>query len=126
SLDKHIHDNFGIVEGLMITVYAITATTRTMDGTSKELYCDSCGVAQITIPVSTSIAETVGKVISVFNGKLTGIAFCVPMHNLSVMVLSCHLEKAAKYDDIKKVVNQALEGPPIVHLGLHQGTGCLL
>uniref|UniRef100_A0A8C0ZQ01 glyceraldehyde-3-phosphate dehydrogenase (phosphorylating) n=1 Tax=Castor canadensis TaxID=51338 RepID=A0A8C0ZQ01_CASCN len=95
-----IHDNFGIVEGLMITVHAITATQKTVDGPSGKLWCDGRGAAQNLIPVSTGAAKAVGKVILELNGKLTGMAFCVPTPN-----------KVTKYDDIKKVVKQVLEGP---------------
>ncbi|XP_075415267.1 glyceraldehyde-3-phosphate dehydrogenase-like [Tenrec ecaudatus] len=99
-LAKVIHDNFGIVEGLMTTVHAITATQKTMDGPSGKLWHDGRGAA-----------KAVGKVIPELNGKLTGMAFRVPTPNVSVMDLTCCLEKAAKYDDIKKVVKQASDGP---------------
>uniref|UniRef100_A0A8C9IRZ9 glyceraldehyde-3-phosphate dehydrogenase (phosphorylating) n=1 Tax=Piliocolobus tephrosceles TaxID=591936 RepID=A0A8C9IRZ9_9PRIM len=93
-LVKVIHDNFGIVEGLMTTVHAITATQKTN-----------------IIPASTGAAKAVGKIIPELNGKLTGMAFRVPTANVSVVDLTCRLEKPAKYDDIKKVVKQASEGP---------------
>uniref|UniRef100_A0A2K6RYJ7 Glyceraldehyde-3-phosphate dehydrogenase n=1 Tax=Saimiri boliviensis boliviensis TaxID=39432 RepID=A0A2K6RYJ7_SAIBB len=101
-LAKVIHDNFGIVEGLMTTVHAITATQKTVDGPSGKLNI---------IPASTGAAKAMGKVIPELNGKLTGMAFCVPTANVSMVDLTCHLEKPAKYDDIKKVVKQASEGP---------------
>uniref|UniRef100_A0A0A0MWX0 Glyceraldehyde-3-phosphate dehydrogenase n=1 Tax=Papio anubis TaxID=9555 RepID=A0A0A0MWX0_PAPAN len=100
-LAKVIHDNFGIVEGLM----------KTVDGPSGKLWRDGRGALQNIIPASTGAAKAVGKVIPELNGKLTGMAFHVPTANVSVVDLTCRLEKPAKYDDIKKVVKQASEGP---------------
>ncbi|XP_037656416.1 glyceraldehyde-3-phosphate dehydrogenase-like isoform X1 [Choloepus didactylus] len=110
-LAKVIHDNCGIVEGLMMTVHAITATQKTVDGPSGKLWRGGHGAAQNIIPASTGAAKVVGEVIPELNGKLTGMAFRVPTPNVSIMDLTCGLEKVAKYDDIKKVEKQASEGP---------------
>jgi len=110
-LAKVIHDNFGIAEGLMTTVHATTATQKTVDGPSKKDWRGGRAAAGNIIPSSTGAAKAVGKVIPDLNGKLTGMAFRVPTLNVSVVDLTCRLEKAASYDEIKKVIKEAAEGP---------------
>nr|XP_034344381.1 glyceraldehyde-3-phosphate dehydrogenase-like [Arvicanthis niloticus] len=109
-LAKVTHDNFGIVEGFRTTVHAITATQKSVNSPSGKLCCDGHGAAQNIIRAFTGAAKAVGKVIPELNEKLTGMAFRVPTPNVSVVDLTCHLEKPSKYDDIKKVVKQASEG----------------
>ena len=117
-LAKVIHDSFGIVEGLVTIVYAITATQKTMGGPSGKLWCDGQEAAHHIISAATGLAKAIGKVIPELNGKLTVMAFHVPTHNVLVMDLTCHLEEAAKYSNIKKVVRAGMGRSPQGHPGL--------
>ncbi|MCJ8329922.1 MAG: type I glyceraldehyde-3-phosphate dehydrogenase [Lentisphaeria bacterium] len=116
-LAKVINDNFGIVEGLMTTVHAMTATQKTVDGPSKKDWRGGRAAGHNIIPSSTGAAKAVGKVIPELNGKLTGMAFRVPTINVSVVDLTCRIEKAASYDDIKATLKAASEGPMAGVLG---------
>ncbi|HYW96907.1 MAG TPA: type I glyceraldehyde-3-phosphate dehydrogenase [Bacteroidales bacterium] len=107
---KVLNDNFGIVEGLMTTVHATTATQKTVDGPSMKDWRGGRAAAGNIIPSSTGAAKAVGKVIPELNGKLTGMAFRVPTLNVSVVDLTCRLEKGASYEDIKKAMKAASEG----------------
>jgi glyceraldehyde 3-phosphate dehydrogenase len=95
----------------MTTVYAVTTIQKTVDGPSGKLWRDGRGAAQNIIPSFTGAAKAVGKVIPELSRKLTGMDFCVPNTNVSIVDLTCLLEKPAKHDDNKKVVKQASEGP---------------
>ncbi|GMI79528.1 glyceraldehyde-3-phosphate dehydrogenase of plastid 2 [Hibiscus trionum] len=110
-LAKVVHEEFGIVEGLMTTVHATTATQKTVDGPSMKDWRGGRGAGQNIIPSSTGAAKAVGKVLPDLNGKLTGMAFRVPTPNVSVVDLTCRLQKSATYEDVKAVVKYAAEGP---------------
>ena len=110
-LAKVINDKFGIKEGLMTTVHSYTATQKTVDGPSAKDWRGGRGAAQNLIPSSTGAAKAVGKVIPSLNGKLTGMSIRVPTSNVSVVDLTCVLEKGASYDEIKKAIKAAAEGP---------------
>jgi glyceraldehyde 3-phosphate dehydrogenase len=108
-LAKVINDNFGIKEGLMTTVHATTATQKTVDGASKKDWRGGRAAAANIIPSSTGAAKAVGKVIPELNGKLTGMAFRVPTVDVSVVDLTCNLEKPATYEEICAVMKKASE-----------------
>ncbi len=110
-LAKVLHDNFGIVEGLMTTVHSTTATQKTVDGPSNKDWRGGRAASANIIPSSTGAAKAVTKVIPELKGKLTGMSFRVPTINVSVVDLTCRLEKPASYEDIKKVMKAASEGP---------------
>jgi glyceraldehyde 3-phosphate dehydrogenase len=110
-LAKVIHENFGIREGLMTTCHATTATQKTVDGPSGKDWRSGRGAGQNIIPASTGAAKAVGKVIPELNGKLTGMALRVPTPDVSVVDLTVKLEKPTTYEEIKKVIKAASEGP---------------
>ena len=108
---KVVHDNFGIVSGLMTTVHATTATQKTVDGPSVKDWRGGRGAAQNIIPSSTGAAKAVGKVIPALNGKLTGMAFRVPTADVSVVDLTVNLERPASYEQVKAAMRAAAAGP---------------
>jgi len=115
---KVINDNFTIVEGLMTTVHALTATQKTVDGPSGKDWRGGRGAGQNIIPSSTGAAKAVGKVIPELNGKLTGMAFRVPTPDVSVVDLTVRLGKDATYQEIcDKIKAASLEGPLKGYLG---------
>ncbi len=109
-LAKVVHDNFGILEGLMTTVHATTATQRTVDGPSAKDWRGGRSALLNIIPSSTGAAKAVGKVIPSLNGKLTGMAFRVPNADVSVVDLTVRLEKPTSYDEICAAMKAASEG----------------
>merc|ERR1712100_676340 len=111
-LTKVVDEKFGIVEGLMTTVHAMTATQLTVDGPSrggKDWRGGRCASANI-IPSSTGAAKAVGKVLPDLNGKLTGMAFRVPTPDVSVVDLTVRLAKPAKYDEIVAAIKESAAG----------------
>merc|ERR1712209_208996 len=110
-LAKVINDNFGIIEGLMTTVHAVTATQKTVDGPSGKDWRGGRGAGQNIIPSSTGAAKAVGKVIPDLNGKLTAMAFRVPTPDVSVVDLTVRLGKETSYDEICAKIKEAANGP---------------
>ena len=108
-LAKIINDKFGIKEGLMTTVHSTTATQKTVDGASKKDWRGGRAASANIIPSSTGAAKAVGKVIPSLNGKLTGMSFRVPTVDVSVVDLTCNLEKPATYEEICAEVKRASE-----------------
>ena len=108
-LAKVINDNFGIKDGLMTTVHSTTATQKTVDGASKKDWRGGRAAAANIIPSSTGAAKAVGKVIPELNGKLTGMSFRVPTVDVSVVDLTCNLEKTATYEEICAAIKKASE-----------------
>jgi len=108
-LAKVIHDKFTIIEGLMTTVHATTATQKTVDGPSGKDWRGGRGASQNIIPSSTGAAKAVGKVIPSLDGKLTGMSMRVPTTDVSVVDLTVRIEKAASYDEIKAALKAASE-----------------
>jgi glyceraldehyde 3-phosphate dehydrogenase len=110
-LAKVIHEKYGIVEGLMTTVHATTATQKTVDGPSGKDWRGGRGAGQNIIPASTGAAKAVGKVLPELNGKLTGMAFRVPTPDVSVVDLTCTLATSTSMDDIKATMKAAADMP---------------
>lgn len=108
-LAKLIHNKFGIIEALMTTIHATTATQKTVDGPSHKDWRGGRGAFQNIIPSSTGAAKAVGKVIPELDGKITGMAFRVPTSNVSVVDLTVRLKKPALYTDICKEIKFASE-----------------
>ncbi|HPQ46464.1 MAG TPA: type I glyceraldehyde-3-phosphate dehydrogenase [Clostridia bacterium] len=106
---KVLNDNFGIIEGLMTTIHSYTSTQKPVDGPSKKDWRGGRACAMNIIPSSTGAAKAVGAVIPELNGKLTGMAFRVPTPDVSVVDLTCRLEKGATAEEIKETMKKASE-----------------
>ncbi len=109
-LAKVLNDKFGIIEGLMSTIHAVTATQKTVDGPSVKDWRGGRGAYQNIIPSSTGAAKAVGLVLPELKGKLTGMSFRVPVPDVSVVDLTARLEKPATYEEIKQAFKEASEG----------------
>ncbi|MGN0029067.1 MAG: type I glyceraldehyde-3-phosphate dehydrogenase [Marinilabiliaceae bacterium] len=109
-ISKVLNDKFGIKRGLMTTVHAATATQKTVDGPSKKDWRGGRGILENIIPSSTGAAKAVGKVLPALNGKLTGISLRVPTSDVSIVDLTCELEKAATKEEINAAMKAASEG----------------
>lgn len=109
-ITKVLHDKFGVLEGLMTTVHATTATQKTVDGPSAKDWRGGRAAAGNIIPSSTGAAKAVGKVIPELNGKLTGMSFRIPTLNVSVVDLTVRLEKETSYEEICQAMKEASEG----------------
>jgi glyceraldehyde 3-phosphate dehydrogenase len=107
---KVLNDNFGIIEGLMSTIHAVTATQKTVDGPSAKDWRGGRGGFSNIIPSSTGAAKAVGMVLPELKGKLTGMSFRVPVADVSVVDLTARLEKPATYEQIKAAMKAASEG----------------
>ncbi len=110
---KVLNDNWGIKRGLMTTVHAATATQKTVDGPSQKDWRGGRGILENIIPSSTGAAKAVGVVLPELNGKLTGMAFRIPASDVSVVDLTCELNKDAKYEDICAAMKAASESGDI-------------
>ena len=108
---KVINDEFGLKEGLMTTVHAVTATQMTVDGPSNKDWRGGRAGCYNILPSSTGAAKAVGKVIPELNGKLTGMSFRGPTANVSVVDLTARLDKGASYETICAAIREASEGP---------------
>merc|ERR1711892_672321 len=118
-LAKVVNDEFGIKEGLMTTVHAVTATQQTVDGPSQKDWRGGRAACYNIIPSATGAAKAVGKVIPELNGKLTGMSFRVPTANVSVVDLTARLDKGASYETICAAIKEASDGPMKGVLGYH-------
>ena len=108
-LTKIVHDNFGIEQGLMSTIHSATSKQKPVDGPSKKDWRGGRAAAHNLIPSSTGAAKAVGKVIPELNGKLTGLSIRVPTPDVSIVDLTCRIEKAATYEEIKQAMKEASE-----------------
>jgi len=107
---KVLNDKFGIEEGLMSTIHAVTATQKTVDGPSHKDWRGGRGAYQNIIPSSTGAAKAVGLVLPELKGKLTGMSFRVPVADVSVVDLTVRLKNPATYEDVKAAMKEASEG----------------
>jgi glyceraldehyde 3-phosphate dehydrogenase len=108
---KVLHESFGLKRGLMTTIHATTATQKTVDGPSAKEWRFGRGILENIIPASTGAAKALGKVIPELDGRLTGMAFRVPVSDVSVVDLTCELDRGTTMDEIRQAMKSAAEGP---------------
>jgi glyceraldehyde 3-phosphate dehydrogenase len=108
---KVVDESFGLVRGLMTTVHATTATQKTVDGISGKDWRFGRGILDNIIPAATGAAQAVTRVLPSLKGRLTGMSFRVPVSDVSVVDLTCQLERAASYDEISAAMQRASCGP---------------
>ncbi|XP_046409608.1 glyceraldehyde-3-phosphate dehydrogenase-like [Neodiprion fabricii] len=107
---KVMNDNFEIIEAMITSIHAVTASQKTLDGPTGKLWRDGRGCCQNIIPTSTGAAKSLAKVIPELKDKISAIAFRVPVPNVSVCDITFRVSKPTTYDEVKRAMKHAAEG----------------